>query len=83
MFRPIRRELVVQTKGQQRDVFSLLISTHEILIISEATILKFIFHTHYNVDVISTGCNVYAYNIDIKLIPFEICLIHKPTHLDL
>ena len=24
----------------------------------------------------------YAYKVDIKLIPFEICLIHKPTHLD-
>ena len=31
---------------------------------------------------LSKGCNEYAYNIDIKLIPFEICLTHKPTHLD-
>ena len=26
--------------------------------------------------------NEYEYNIDIELIPFEICLIHKPTHSD-
>ena len=26
---------------------------------------------------ISTGCNEYAYNVYIELIPFEICLIHK------
>ena len=25
------------------------------------------------------GFNKYAYNFDIKLIPFEICLIYKPT----
>ena len=30
---------------------------------------------------INLGCNEYAYNIDIKHIPFEICSIHKPTHL--
>ena len=24
---------------------------------------------------------IYKYNLNIKLIPFEICLIHKPTHL--
>ena len=30
---------------------------------------------------ISTHCNKYKYNADIKLIPFEICLIHKPIHL--
>ena len=24
-----------------------------------------------------------TYNIDIKLIPFETCLIHKATHADL
>ena len=32
---------------------------------------------------ISTGCNEYAYNVDIKLILFEICLIHNTTNLDL
>ena len=26
----------------------------------------------------NTGYNEYAYNFDIKLIPFETCLIHKP-----
>ena len=26
--------------------------------------------------------NEYEYNADIKLIPFEVCLIHKPTHSD-
>ena len=26
--------------------------------------------------------NDYAYNIDIKLKPFEICFIQKPTHSD-
>ena len=31
---------------------------------------------------INTGCNEHAYNVDIKLIPFEMCLIHKPTYLD-
>ena len=24
---------------------------------------------------------LYVYNVDIKLIPFEICLIYKPTYL--
>ena len=44
-------------------------------------ILCFI-RTHYNVDLQYTGCNKYAYNADIKLIPIEICLIHTPSHLD-
>ena len=26
------------------------------------------------------GCNEYAYNVDIKLIPFQISLIHKPVY---
>ena len=32
----------------------------------------------------ATNVGLYAYNIDIKLIPFEIRLIHKhtPTNLD-
>ena len=35
------------------------------------------------IQLISTGCNVYGYNIVVKLIPFEICLIHtSTTHLD-
>ena len=29
---------------------------------------------------ISTGCNSYEYNIDIKLITFEICLIYYNTY---
>ena len=30
-----------------------------------------------------TGCNEYEYNIDIKLIPFEIYLnLQKTTHLE-
>ena len=32
--------------------------------------------------ILTAGCNEYAYKVDIKLIPFEICLIHKPTDLD-
>ena len=32
---------------------------------------------YYNVDLYSTDCNQYAYNVDIKLIKFQICLIHK------
>ena len=32
---------------------------------------------------ICTGCNGHAYNVDIKLIPFAMCLIHKPTHFNL
>ena len=31
---------------------------------------------------ISTGCNEYEYNVHIKLITLEICLIHTPTHSD-
>ena len=31
---------------------------------------------------ISKGCNEYEYNLDIKLITFQICLIHTPTHTD-
>ena len=31
---------------------------------------------------ISTGCKEYEYNVDIKLITFEICLIHTSTHSD-
>ena len=27
-------------------------------------------------------CNEYEYNVDNKLIPFEACLIRKPTDLD-
>ena len=61
--------------------FSLPVSTHEILNISESTILKFNYillwfiFTHYNVDLQYTGCNEYVYNVDIELIPFEKCLI--------
>ena len=51
--------------------FSVLISTHEILNLSELTVLElnYVFwfiHTHYNLD------SVVAYNADIKLIPFDI-----------
>ena len=54
-------------------MFLLLISTHEILNTSESTILKlycdsFIFTT--------TLIYKYDYNVDIELIPFEICLIY-------
>ena len=31
---------------------------------------------------ISTVCNEYEYNVDMKVLPFEICLIHKPTYSD-
>ena len=30
---------------------------------------------------ISTDCNEYAYNVDIKLKPY-VCLIHKSFHLE-
>ena len=36
----------------------------------------------YSASFKSTGCNEYACNVDIKLILFEICLVHNPTHLD-
>ena len=49
----------------------LLMSTHEILNLSAPIILKL--HGRF----ISTGCNEYEYNVDIKLIPFEICSIHN------
>ena len=57
--------------------FSLLISTHEIFIISESTILKFNYSTTTDSFVLTTttlfhkyrwsGCNDYAHNVDIKL----------------
>ena len=58
---------------QQWIVFSLLISTHKILKLSESRTLKFnnvlwFIYTHYNVDFVTTGCNEYVYNFDIKLI---------------
>ena len=73
------------TRDQQLIVFSLVKSLHEILSMSESTVLKFnnsdsfILNKHW---FISTGCNEYEYNIDIKLIIFEICFIHTPTHSD-
>ena len=29
---------------------------------------------------ITTGCIEYAYKVNVNLIPFDICLIHTPTH---
>ena len=57
---------------------------------SESTVLKFKYSDSF---VLSTTLiykyehnkyeyNEYDYNVDIELIPFEICLIHMPTHSD-
>ena len=57
----------------------------KILNINESTILKF---NYSGLFVLSTTlidkyeCNEYEYNVDIELLLFEICLIHKPTLLD-
>ena len=55
--------------------FFAFISTHEILNTRESTTLKFNYSYLLQRWFVSTGCNEYAYNVDIKLIPFEICLI--------
>ena len=77
--------LEVFSREQQRIDFSLLIRAREVLNISESIKFKFnhsdpfiLTTTHW---FISTGCNEYAYNVDIKLIPNERGLIHKVTHL--
>ena len=78
---------LIRTRDQTLIIFLLLISTYEILNISESIILKFnysaLIHS-YSLQhwFISTDCNEYAYNVDIKLIPFAMCLIHKFTHSD-
>ena len=65
--------------------FSLLISTHVILSMSESTILKFNYSDSF---VLTTTLiykyeyNEYEYNVDVEPIPFEICLIYMPTHSD-
>ena len=72
----------MHSRYQQWTVISLLISTHEILNISgQSTILKFnytaLIHS-YSLQrwFISIGCKEFAYNINIKLMPFKICSIH-------
>ena len=82
----LQKELIL-IRDQHWIVFSLLIIAHEILNIIELTLLKFNYVFWYDMIhsyplrwFIGTGCNEYAYNVDIKLIPFDICLIHKPTH---
>ena len=66
------------TRDSQWIGFSLLISAHENLSMSGSTVLKFILIYSDSVQYwfISIGCNEYEYNIVIKLITFEICLIH-------
>ena len=73
---------LVHNKNQQWIVL-FAINIHWFLNISASTtILKFNYvlwsiHAHYNVDFISTGCNEYAYNVDIKLkLGFKIGLVH-------
>ena len=44
--------------------------------------LLWLIRTLYNIDLFNISCNEYEYNVHIKFIPFEICLIHKATHLD-
>ena len=59
--------------------FSLLISTHEIFNTSDSTMLKFNYSAAFvpNTTLIyKYEYNEYEYNVDIKLITFEICLIH-------
>ena len=84
-FRTFDTPYVVASTDQQGNLFSLLISTHKVLNISESTILfsaSFIY-TYYNVSLeVEVATYNVAYNIDIKLIAFEIYLIHKPAHLD-
>ena len=60
------------------DFFLLIINTYVILSISESIVLIFNYSDpSYSVEhwFITTGYNGYAYNVDIKLIIFEICLI--------
>ena len=71
---------VIHTRDQQWIGFSLLVSIHEILNTSESTILKFNYSDPFVL--YTTLIYKYEYNIDIELMPFEICLIHMPTHLD-
>ena len=67
----------VRATDQQWIGFALLIITLKIFNISESTMhpdsIPFIHSPQCWI--ISTGCNEYAYNVDIKLIPFKICLI--------
>ena len=71
-------------QSSEMSFFSLLISAHEILNVSEFTVLKF----NYDPFVFTAMLiykyeyNEYEYKIDIELITFEICLILKRTHLD-
>ena len=53
--------------------------------ISESTIWKFNYSDSFVLSatlIYKCECNKYEYNVNIELIPYEICLIHMPTHSD-
>ena len=77
-----RMKHIVWTEDQHWFIFSLFISTHEILTTNKSTILKF---NNSDLFVLSTTLiykHEYVCNVDIELIPFEICLIDMTTYSD-
>ena len=66
--------------------FVLLISTHEILGMSDSAALKFNYSDSFVLSttlIYKNECYLYEYNVDIKPTTFEICLIQMPTQSDL